>query len=141
VVLALGLTIIAAVVTDVFHRYEMPPLAVNVVLCPLQIVVVPPMTTMGNAFTVTNCVLVDVHPLAFVTVTVYVVLALGLTLMATVVAVVDHTYDVPPLAVNVVLWPLQIVVVPVIAGVGKAFTVTVLLVVAVHPFAFVTVTV
>ena len=49
---------------------------------------------------------------------------LGLTVMAAVVAVVLHKYEVPPLAVNIVLWPLQIVLVPDIDAVGKVFTVT-----------------
>ena len=66
---------------------------------------------------------------------------LGLTAMAAAVAVVLHEYDVPPLAVNVVLCPLQIVLVPDIDAVGKAFTVTNWLLVAVHAFELVTVTV
>ena len=47
----------------------------------------------------------------------------------------------PPVAVNVLEVPVQIAAVPVIDGVGKALTVTVRLVVAVQPDAFVTVTV
>ena len=47
----------------------------------------------------------------------------------------------PPVAVNVLEAPAQIVFVPEIDGVGKAFTVKVWLAVAVQPEAFVTVTV
>ena len=47
----------------------------------------------------------------------------------------------PPEAVNVLDVPAQIAVVPVMEGVGKAFTVKVRLAVAVQPKAFVTVTV
>ena len=45
--------------------------------------------------------------------------------MAAVVAVVLHKYDVPPLAVNVVLCPLHIVLVPDIDAVGKVLTVAI----------------
>ena len=44
----------AAVVAVVFHKYDVPPLAVNVVLCPLQIVLVPDIDAVGKVFTVTN---------------------------------------------------------------------------------------
>ena len=47
----------------------------------------------------------------------------------------------PPVAVNVLEVPAQIVFVPDIDGVGKALTVKVRLAVAVQPEAFVTVTV
>ena len=47
----------------------------------------------------------------------------------------------PPVAVRVVLLPLQTVAVPVIFAVAAGLTVTVLLVEAVQPAAFVTVTV
>ena len=60
----------AAVVAVVFHKYDVPPLAVNVVLCPLHIVLVPDIDAVGKVLTVTNWLLVDVHPLALVTVTV-----------------------------------------------------------------------
>ena len=47
----------------------------------------------------------------------------------------------PPVAVNVLVSPAQIVFVPEILAVGKALTVKVRLAVAVQPEAFVTVTV
>ena len=88
------------------------------VLLPLQIVVVPLIEGVGKAFTVTEALVDAVHVAAFVTVTEYEVVVVGLTVIAAVVAVVLHKYEVPPLAVNVVLLPLQIVVVPLIDGVG-----------------------
>jgi hypothetical protein len=52
-----------------------------------------------------------------------------------------HAYEVPPLAVSVVLAPLQMVTVAgEIAAVGSGFTFTVLEAEAVHPFASVAVT-
>jgi hypothetical protein len=53
----------------------------------------------------------------------------------------DHAYVPPPLAVNVVLCPEQIVKVPDIDAVGRVFTTTVALAVVIHEFAPVTVTV
>jgi hypothetical protein len=70
--------------------------------------------------------------------------------MAAVVAVVLHTYEVPPEAVRVAFCPAQVIpsllVVPLVSvtlieGVGSAFTVTVKVAVAEQLFAFVTVTV
>ena len=67
---------------------------------------------------------------------------IGLIVIAAVVELLLHKYVPPPLAVSVALDPLHI---ETVAGemfaVGFALTVTVLLAVAVHPFAFVTVTV
>jgi hypothetical protein len=48
--------------------------------------------------------------------------------MLELVAPLLHTYAVPPLAINVVLAPVQISVSPVILDVGSGFTVTVTLV-------------
>jgi hypothetical protein len=59
----------------------MPPLAVSVVLPPAQMVVVPDIPAIGNVFTVTVSVAVEVQPLAPVTVTVYVVVADGDTVI------------------------------------------------------------
>jgi hypothetical protein len=69
---------------------------------------------------------------------------LVLTVIAAVVAPVDHRYDVPPLAVRVRLPPVQKVVGPdgVMVAVGSALTVTVFEAGAeVQPFASVVVTV
>ena len=60
--------------------YVVPPDAVSVLVCPLHIVV--GLTVMvGLGFTVTVTVGVLVQPLAFVPVTVYVVLTVGLTVI------------------------------------------------------------
>jgi hypothetical protein len=131
----------AAVVAPLLHKYVPPPAAVKVVLPPLQITDVPVMFAIGNGLTVTVLVAVDVQPLALVTVTVYVASAVGLTGIVAVVAPVFHKYVPPPVAVKFVLPPLQITFVPVIFAIGKAFTATPLLAVAVQPLAFVTVTV
>ena len=118
-----------------------PPLAVKLVLPPAHIVVVPAINAVGRAFTVTVELAVFVHPLPSVTVTVYAVVADGDTVIDAVVSFVLHEYDVPPLAVSIVLPPAQISVVPVMAAVGKAFTVTVAELMFVQPLAEVTVTV
>ena len=61
--------------------------------------------------------------------------------MLAVVAPVLHEYEVPPLAVSVTLPPVQILAVAgEIEAVGSGLTLTVRDVVAVHPFASVTVT-
>jgi len=138
-----------------------PPLAVSVALAPVQIVpslsAVPEVSAteidaVGSALTIIVVDEVSVQPSELVTVTVYVSSAIGDTLIAAVVCggVVLQLYDVPPLAVSVALSPVQIVpsllVVPdvsatVIIGIGSALTVIVEEEVAVHPSAFVTVTV
>ena len=59
-----------AVVAELFHKYEVPPLAVSVTLAPLQIIAVAgTMEAVGFAFTVTIRDAVAVQLLAFVTVT------------------------------------------------------------------------
>ena len=66
----------------------------------------------------------------------------GETVIDAVVAPVDHEYDVPPLAVSVIVPPGQLEVGPVIAALGTGLTVTTVgAEVAVQPFAFPTVTV
>ena len=76
-------------------------------------------------------------------------MALGVTVMAAVVAPVFQEYVVPPLAVSVAEAPMQIVPsfgvpevsVTVIVAVGRGLTVMVAMAVAVQPLAFVTVAV
>jgi hypothetical protein len=131
----------AAVVAPLLQAYVPPPAAVNVVLPPLQITDVPVMLAVGNGLTVTALVAVAVHPLALVTVTVYVASAVGLTGIVAVVAPVLHKYVPPPVAVKVVVPPLQITDVPVMLAVGSGLTVTACVVVAVQLLPFVTVTV
>jgi hypothetical protein len=100
--------VIAAVVAVVDHKYVVPPLAVNVVLPPLHVKLLPAMFAVTIVL-VTVLDAVDVQPLAPVTVTVYVPAA---TVIAAVVAVVDQRYVVPPLAVKVVLPPLHVKLLP-----------------------------
>ena len=57
---------------------------------PLQITDVPEMLAVGNGLTVTALVAVAIQPSALVTVTVYVALAVGLTLIDAVVSPVLH---------------------------------------------------
>ena len=68
-------------------------------------------------------VAVELQPEAFVTVTVYVVVVLGLTCVVDVVSPVLHRYDPPPVAANVAGWPEQLVD-PVVVTCGNEFTVT-----------------
>jgi hypothetical protein len=65
-----GETVMADVVAPVFQLYVPPPLAVRVVDCPLQMVLVPLMEAVGLELTVTVCVALAVQPAALVTVTV-----------------------------------------------------------------------
>ena len=86
--------------------------------------VVPPLSdTDGDALTVTVTVAVDVQPLPAVTV--YDVVLPGATVMLAVVAPVLHKYGAPPLAVNVVPCPAQIVASPAMFTTGGVDTITV----------------
>jgi hypothetical protein len=86
---------------------------------------------------------------ALITVTVYVVVAAGLMVIAAVVAPVLHTYDVPPEAVSVTEAPAHIIPsllatpevsdIP-IAGVGNGLTVIIWEALWLQLFALVTVT-
>ena len=67
------------------------------------------------------------HPAAFVTVTVYVVVPAGESVIVADVALLFHQeYVPPPLAVSVVLCPVQIFVLPVMVAEGCGFTVMVM---------------
>ena len=65
------------------------------------------------------------QPAALVTVTVYVVVAPGVTVIPAVVAPVFHKYVPPPVAVKVAEAPTQMGVVGLITGIGNGFTVIV----------------
>ena len=102
VVVDVGLTVIDAVVAALLHKNDVPPDAVSVA---------EPFgqtdgldgdmlhTGAGFTFTVTEHELV--HPLASVTVTVYIVVDVGFTVIDAVVAALLHKNDVPPDAVSV----------------------------------------
>ncbi len=92
----------------------------------------------GTGYTVTTPLAVAAQPAALVAVTVYVPAVV--VEMLVVVAPVLHRYEVPPVAVRVMLVPLQADGL-LTAGVGLAAAVTVPLAVAVQPAALVTVTV
>ena len=80
---------------------------------PGHIVFVPEMETVGSGFTVTIFDSLSVHPFASVPTTVYVVVDDGETEILDVVPrLLPQTYEVAPDAVNVVVAPLQMVVVP-----------------------------
>ena len=60
-----------AIVSCVLENKLLPPLAVNVLLPPMQISLSPSIVTFGNGCTVTVTVPVDTQPWSLVTVTVY----------------------------------------------------------------------
>ena len=125
------------------QRNDVPPDAVSVDEPPTQSEESETlMLQTGAGFTVTVVVQELVHPFASVTVTVYVVVEVGLTVIEAVVAALLHTNDVPPAAVSVEEPPTQI---EGLAGVmlqtGAGLIVTVVEHELVHPFALVTVTV
>jgi hypothetical protein len=128
------------------QAYPDPPLAFNCVFPPLQMETGFPAFAVSEDCTVTVTWAVSVQPFAPVTVTVYVVVAVGDAVgLAPVVALKPvagfHAYDVPPLAVKGVLFPVQIVTLFPALAFGKALTVIVTDAVAVHPPELVTVTV
>jgi len=82
VVLLVGATVILAVLPPVLQLYVFAPLAVITEVCPLHIAAgLAVAVTDGNGFTVTLTVAVPVHPAVLVPVTVYVVVALGVTVL------------------------------------------------------------
>jgi hypothetical protein len=144
VVVALGVTVMLAAMSPVLQLYVFAPLAVSSELSPLHIAAgLADAVTVGNGFTVTLTVAVPVHPSALVPVTVYVVVALGVTvLLAPVPNPPDQLYVFAPLAVNTELAPLHIAVgLADAVTVGNGFTVTLTVAVPVHPAVLVPVTV
>lgn len=105
----LGLTLIEAVVAPVLQRNDVPPDAVSVAVSPLQIAGFEGvMLHIGAGLTVTVALHELEHPSESVTVTVYEVVAVGLTVIEAVVAPVLQRNDVPPDAVRVDEPPIQI---------------------------------
>jgi hypothetical protein len=132
-----------AVVAALLHRNDVPPDAVSVEEPPTQTDgLAGVMLHVGAGLIVTVVEHELVHPLAFVTVTVYVVVAVGLTVIEAVVAALLHRNDVPPDAVSVEEPPTQTDgLAGVMLHVGAGLIVTVVEHELVHPFALVTVTV
>jgi len=83
VVVALGVTVLLVPVPNPPDQlYVFAPLAVNSELAPLHTADgLAAAVTVGNGFTVTLTVAVPVHPAELVPVTVYVVVALGVTVL------------------------------------------------------------
>lgn len=118
----------------------MPPLAKSVTASAPQIWEGPAMVAVGWALTVKVRLAVAVQPFeAWVTVTVYAPAALRE--MLAVVAPVLHRYVPPPEATKTVVWPAQMLLLPVAAALGAVFRFKILLAVAVQLFVPVTVTV
>jgi hypothetical protein len=118
---------------------------------PLSVTIVPEHTsgagetevpTVGNGLTVTSTVDVFVQPLAFVPVTVYVVVDTGTNATLSVTPPLQ-VYEIAPVPFNVMLDPAQTVVPgdAVEETVGSGLTVIVVVAVFTHPFPSVPVTV
>lgn len=101
-------------------------------LVPEQMVVAPPMLGAGFGFTITCTLAVPVH-VPLVTVTLYIVLAVGFTVIAAVVEPSLQLYVPPELDVKVVLLPVHIVLFPVMVGAKLLLTVTCTVAVPVQP--------
>src|ERR1041385_5492265 len=141
----LGVTEMVAVVAPVLHRKVIPPVAVKETESPghnggtAQTI-----AQVGAGVTATVVVHTPLHPLASVTVTVYVVVDVGVTVIEAVVAPVLQRNDVPPEAVSVAEPPMQTeeseLTMP--QEIGTTLKITVAVAELVHPLAgFVTVTV
>ena len=84
-----ALTVVVFVVAPLLHKYESYPVgAVNVVEVPQAVTSLP--KSMVGLLTTTVTLSVQAFPFASVTVHVYVVVCVGVTLMLAVVAPVDH---------------------------------------------------
>ena len=143
VVVVTGLTVIEAVVAALLQRNDVPPEAVSVTGLPGQTDGLEGnILHVGGGVTVIVTEHVLVHPLASATVTVYVVVAVGLTVIEAVVSEVLHRNVAPPDAVSVTEPPTQIEESETaMLHTGSGLMVTVKEHELVHPFASVTVTV
>ncbi len=103
----MGDTVIFGVVAPVLQRNVTPPADVSVTEPPAQMLCGGQMLQVGPGVTVTVAEQELLQPLALVTVTVYVVVTVGFTVIDAVVAPVLHRNDVPPDAVSVDEPPTQ----------------------------------
>jgi hypothetical protein len=122
-------------ITPPVHVYVDAPLPVSVTRLPLQIVVAVLLAvTGGSGFTVTVTLLVFVQPFASVPVTVYVVVADGVTVMVEPETGPGiHEYVLAPLAESIAGVPSQIVTLPFVLTGGAALMVIARLVGALDP--------
>jgi len=143
VVVTVGFTVMDAVVAALLHRNDTPPDAVSVDEPPTQLDgLAGVILQVGPGVTVTIAEHELVQPLASVTVTVYVVVTVGFTVIAAVVAALLHRNDTPPEAVSEVEPPTQIESFEtMMLHTGAGLTVTVVEHELVQPLASVTVTV
>ena len=130
----------AAVLAPVLHWYEVPSDAVNTMPCPLHIAWSLPAFATGKGLTATVMLSLAEHEFAAVTVTLYVEVVGGVTLMEDVIPPVLHKKDVPPEAVSVADCPWHIEISAPALTIGKLLTLTSTSSVALHPTALVTVT-
>ncbi len=116
-----GETETEAFVAPIFQVYDVAPVAVKVEVLPEQIVVEEAVIfTVGVGLTFKLIVFVSEQP-EVLPVTVYIVEESGESETEALVAPVFHEYDVAPLAINVAVFPIQILLLPdiFIVGVGK----------------------
>lgn len=127
-------------VAPVFQIYMVPPEAVRFVDSPTQMTLSPVIITVGKGLTITVSDVVAVHPFMSVTVSEYVVFEIGFTVMEGVMAPLLQRFEIPPVPVKVVDWPVQISLSPVMSAMGSGLTVMVVIPVEEQLFPSVTVT-
>jgi len=109
VVLLAGVTVILSVLSPVLQLYELAPLAVNTEVSPEHIDDGEAVTLIvGEEPTVTVTVAVFEHPTPLDPVTVYVVVALGVTVMLAVLSPVLQLYVLAPLPFKTIEFPVHI---------------------------------
>lgn len=136
--MAVGVTVIDAVVAPVDQRNDVPPAALRVTAVPAQVVAGPLIVAVGSGLTETDFEAFAEQPFESVTCTEYVVVPVGVTVIDDVVAPVDQRKVVPPAAVRVTAAPAHVVAGPLIVAVGSGLTEMVFEALAEQPFASVT---
>jgi len=129
-----------ALLTLLFHAYVVAPEPLKITAVPAQTVWFIPALTLGAAFTVTVACAVLLQPLAFVPVTVYVAVDIGVK-ATELFTLLFHAYVVAPEPLKVTAVPAQTVWLIPALTLGAAFTVTVACAVLLQPLASVPVTV